>query len=98
MKIYKLLSVIFSVILCLCLILTTTACKNQENVSSEEYEIVYEYLEESGSDLSSDTSNKNSNSDEDDKTESSKPSKEENKTQSSTQSLRIMINNKRNEY
>lgn len=83
MKIYKLLSVIFSVILCLCLILTTTACKNQENVSSEEYEIVYEYLEESGSDLSSDTSNKNSNSDEDDKTESSKPSKEENKTQSS---------------
>ena len=66
MKIYKLLSVIFSVILCLCLILTTTACKNQENVSSEEYEIVYEYLEESGSDLSSDTSNKNSNSDEDD--------------------------------
>lgn len=57
MKNYKLLYFIVSIVLCFGLILTTTACKdNKTNASSEDYEVVYEYLEESDFEKSDDNS------------------------------------------
>lgn len=57
-RIFKVLQGCFCILLCVGLILSTAACKKQNNESalSDEYEIVYEYIEEpSDNDDSSET-------------------------------------------
>ena len=80
MKNYKLLSRLFSCVLCLCLILTMTACNNKESASSEEMEIVYEYIEESALAESDETSKDSDKSDKNSKPDEDKSDKEQSET------------------
>ncbi len=61
-KYYKLLCIFLSIVVCFGLFLTTTACKQQKSESSEEYEIVYEYIDETSSKVSTESLDSISNS------------------------------------